>query len=937
MTSKRSRGSRIVRILVALLALLCLAGLGGAGAFYLAFVRDLPDLQDVADYRPSLASQVFDRNGRTIGVFHNERRQLTPFEEIPEHVILAFVAAEDDAFFEHTGIDYRSILRAAWVNLRAGGVEQGASTITQQMVKGLLLSPERKFRRKIREMILARRIEQRFTKEEILYLYLNQIYFGRGAYGIGEAARSYFGVGVADLSVAQAAQLAGLPKAPSRFSPFNDPARAESRRRYVLGRMLEEGYIDPETHAQAVAETPEFIESIGGEEFAAAAYFTEEVRRKLFDALGGDAVLEGGLRIETTLDIELQKAAVAAVRKGLEDLDHRQGYRGSVRKVATADIPAELEKLAIENELVEKEPEAPDAEEVAAEGEAEDESAAPEEPETPVQATEEPPAAEPPGAEEAVASAEEAPDPLVLFRERLEDERPLLGVVTAVEAEAELARVGFSPEISAVVELEDVTWARKADPDVPGEPVTKIDRVFRVGDVAHFQLLPASLPASQQGAPEPQEEATDAVEPVLRATLYQRPIVQGALLSLDVSNGDVLALVGGYDFSESEFDRVIQARRQPGSAFKPLTYGAALAYEDEQGFRRYTPASIIHDRPKVYEDRRTGFVWKPKNYGRRFYGPITLRKALAKSINNAAVHLCDDVGVDEVMAYAKRLGIDSPLERSLALALGTSGVSLLELTRAYAVFPAGGRRVVPRFIRRVIDRDGNVLFEDAALGVAMERLPDPDAEVEEMPEEEVAAAEIPAEAEAPAEGEEASEDPPQDPDQLISPEDAYLLTDMLMAVVNEGTGWRLKELGRRLGGKTGTTNDQADAWFMGFSPDIVTGVWVGHDESRFLGFGETGSRAAAPIWVDYMRVALEGRPMRDFPVPESIVFTRIDRETGLLATRNSTETLWQPFIAGSEPTETADTRRTTDEALRDLREDALTSDSAMRMMQMDSF
>jgi penicillin-binding protein 1A len=458
--------------------------------------------------------------------------------------------------------------------------------------------------------------------------------------------------------------------------------------------------------------------------------------------------------------------------------------------------------------------------------------------------------------------------------------------------------------------------------------VTKIDRVFRVGDVAHFQLLPAST-----------EETTEEAVPELRATLYQRPIVQGALLSVDVHGGDVLALVGGYDFSESEFDRVIQAQRQPGSAFKPLTYGAAIAYEDDQGFRRYTPASIIHDRPKVYEDRRTGFVWKPQNYGRKFYGPITLRKALAKSVNNAAVHLCDDVGVDAVMDYAKRLGIESPLERSLALALGTSGVSLLELTRAYAVFPSGGRRVVPHFIRRVIDRDGEVLFENAALGVAMERLPDPYAEVEEMVpvEEEVAVVEIAAPTEEPGDEEEVSEDPPEDPDQLISSEDAYLVTDMLMAVVNEGTGWRLKELGRRLGGKTGTTNDQADAWFMGFSPDIVTGVWVGHDESRFLGFGETGSRAAAPVWVDYMRVALEDRPRRDFPVPESIVFTRIDRETGLLAARNSVDTIWQPFISGSEPTETADTRRITDEALRDLREDSLNSDSAMRMMQMDSF
>jgi penicillin-binding protein 1A len=429
-------------------------------------------------------------------------------------------------------------------------------------------------------MILARRIEQRFTKEEILYLYLNQIYFGRGAYGIGEAARSYFGVDVADLTVAQAAQIAGLPKAPTRFSPFNDPERAESRRRYVLGRMHEEGYIDSDAYAEAVAQTPEFIESIGGEEFTAAAYFTEEVRRTLFDALGGDVVLEGGLQIETTLDVELQMAAVAAVRTGLEDLDRRQGYRGSVRKVATADIPAELEKLAVENELVEEEPEPPSEEELAAlEGAGDDAAAAAAEnaalegaaddaaapvPEVTARASEESPEADAAsdGSDEALASAEDAPDPLVLFQERLEDERPLLGVVTAVEGKAELARVGFSPEISAVVRLEDVTWARKANPDVPGEPVTKIGRVFRVGDVAHFQLLPAP-------PEETPEEATEEAVPELRATLYQRPIVQGALLSLDVHSGDVLALVGGYDFTESEFDRVIQARRQPGSAFKP--------------------------------------------------------------------------------------------------------------------------------------------------------------------------------------------------------------------------------------------------------------------------------------------------------------------------------------------------------------------------------
>jgi penicillin-binding protein 1A len=903
MTSQRSRRSRWMRILLAAAGLLFLGGAGALAGLYFVLLRDLPDLKSIDDYRPPLESQVFDRNGRPIGVYFVERRQLTPFASIPPHVVQAFVAAEDSTFFEHQGIDYKSILRAALVNLQAGGeTRQGGSTITQQMVKGLLLSPERTYRRKLREMILAHRIEQRFSKQEILYLYLNQIYFGHGAYGIGEAARIYFGKPVEALSVSEAAQLAGLPKAPSHYSPLYNPAEAERRRLYVLARMREDGYLDAATYTQAVQDRPVLADDSEADDFAAAAYFTEEVRRDLFDALGSDAVLKGGLRIETTLDLSLQKAAVAALRKGLEDLDRRQGFRGMLRHVAEAEIPSELERLAVENHL-----------DTAPAAAAETEAGSPEAP--PAESTH----AAAVVVEPAVEPSPEAA--LAALRARLPAEAPLVGVVTAVDTKTQSARVGFAPDAAAMVRLEDVRWARKADTDAAPRAVDKIERIFQVGDVARFQVLPApskALPIDAVGHGQ------------LLVSLYQHPQVQGALLSFAVPSGQVLAMVGGYDFAESQFNRVTQARRQPGSAFKPMIYGAAFSLDDADGHPRYTPASIIHDRPKIYVDEASGFVWRPENYGRKFYGPITLRTALAKSVNNAAVHLCDQVGVDRVIEYARRLGIRSPLERSLALALGSSEVTLLELTRAYAVFPAGGRRVVPRFIRRVLSRDGEVLLENGMLGEAPEPQPgDSAAQVaSESPE---AAPQIPTSAEG------AGAQTAGDPDQLIPAEDAYLMVDMLRAVVLEGTGWRLRKLARPLAGKTGTTNDQADAWFVGFSPEIATGVWVGHDESHFLGWGETGSRAAAPIWVDYMREALAGIPRRDFDTPDSILFTRIDRQTGLLASSSSRETLFQAFIAGTEPTESAERVRNNSDALRDLREDSLSNDDADRAMELDGF
>lgn len=832
--------SRLVRILLSAAGLLVVTGLGTALGFYLAFLRDLPDLHSLDDYHPRLASRVFDRNGAPIGEFYVERRRITPYEQVPDHVVRAFVAGEDSTFFEHSGIDFVSILRAAWVNLLAGGeIRQGGSTITQQMVKGLLLTPERNIRRKIREMILARDIERHFSKQEILYLYLNQIYFGHGAYGIGEAARAYFDKDVTELSVSEGAQLAGLPKAPSRYSPYANPEQAEQRRVYVLERMRAEGFLDETTFAAAVAEVPVLREPDVQQNFAAAAYFTEEVRRHLFEALGGATVLGGGLVIETTLDIELQRAADAAVRLGLRNLSKRQGYRGPLRRVTEAEIPAELERLAATNQI----------------------------------AVVEEDTAEAPAAEGALVG-----------------EGPFEGVVTAVEPNHKLARVAFAPDVEGFVRLSDVSWARPPDPSKAPRRVREIEKIFRVGDVAYFFRRQLS---AQAGDPE------DA----LRVTLFQEPVVEGALLSIDVHEQEVLALVGGYDFGRSQFNRVTQARRQPGSAFKPFIYGAAI----EKG---YTPATIVFDRPVVYTDEESGFVWRPRNYGRTFFGPITLRDALARSVNNATVHLFRDVGVDYVISYARHLGIESPLNRDLSLALGSSGLSLLELTRAYATFPAHGRRVEPVYIRRVTDRNGEVLLENVPLG-------HPPAENGDAP----VLAPVATSAETDPTDLTAPDAPPEG--EVITPENAYLVADLLRAVVADpdGTGWRLRALGRPLAGKTGTTNDQADAWFLGFSPDIATGVWVGHDESHFLGWGETGSRAAAPIWVAYMKAALAKRRVRDFPVPEPIVFARIDRKTGLLADESSRNTVFQSFLADTVPTETSGKAQNLDEGRRLLRMD----------------
>lgn len=851
---------------------LVLAGAGGYW-FYNEFLSNLPDLRRVEDYRPALTSVVLDRKGRLIAEFHEERRRLVPIGEIPEATKLAFVAAEDKSFFEHKGLDYSSIVRAAVANLMGGGIKQGASTITQQTVKSLLLTPERTFRRKIREMVLARRIEDFFTKDEILYLYVNQIYFGHGAWGIGQAARDYFGKPVKDLSISESALLAGLPQRPSDYSPYRNPQSAERRRLYVLGRMFKDGFIEEASYNEAVAHPPLIRRHPDEEGLGDAGHFTEFVRRHLFDALGGESVLRGGLIVETTLDLELQRAAVEALQSGLEAHDHRQGYRGPLRRVEPEALADEIVRLGELNG------DALLADEHRADEHGAGENGAGEN-----------------GTDEREANAhgvdEEAPAAGFSPSPRIPWDTPLVGAVIATDPETQTARVSFAPEVEGLVDLKDVKWAREPDPAKRPRSVRAIDKVLKAGDIARFVRLedrPDDAPGGN----------------LARLGLFQPPIVEGALLSIENGTGDVLAMVGGYDYESSEFNRATQAHRQPGSAFKPFIYGAAL----EKG---YTPVSEVVDRPVVYTDPVSGFVWAPRNYGRHFYGPMPLRNALKKSVNNATVHLFRDLGVDFVIDYASRFGIRSPLERDLSLALGSSSMTLLELTTAYSVFPNKGRLIAPRFIRRVSRRNGTVLLEDVLLGDPGKGSAGDELEIAQAGASEPAAPGLEAEGTS-------SEGPG---DRVISEASAYLMSDLLSAVVQEGTGRGLRRLGRPLAGKTGTTNEQGDAWFMGFSPDLTTGVWVGHDDNRLLGFGETGAGAALPVWRDFMRVALADLEIRDFEVPaELIVFERIDRDTGLLADSNTQNAYFQPFLEGTEPRQSVSEQQSASDSRRALRDD----------------
>jgi penicillin-binding protein 1A len=720
------------------------AAILGIGGWVGYLAHDLPDLEGLDAYAPSSITRIYDMHGQLIGEYYSERRVYVPIERIPRHLIQAVLSVEDTRFYDHFGIDPVRIAGAVWANLTKGGLREGGSTITQQLARTLFLSREKTFTRKIKEALLSLKMERALTKDRILELYLNEIYLGNGAYGVQAAAQAYFGKDVEDLNLPEAAYMAGLPKAPSRYTPYTDPQGAKRRQGVVLRRMVDAGAIDWAEYQAAYAADLTFKRPHVAERDA--PYFLEEVRQHLAQAYGTDAVYQGGLAVYTTLDATMQEAAERAVKGGLRKLDKRQGWRGIVGHLA----PMEIDRL--------------------------------------------------------LSTAPKARIRTELVRGPIYE-----GVVLDVAPEGVTVLVeGHQGRIAAA----DMAWARRrlTGPDVikdlevqrTFDPVRYLSR----GDVVHVGIK-SILP--------------------LAFTLEQIPKVQAALVALDPETGEVRAMVGGYDFGISQFNRALSARRQSGSAFKPVVYGAAF----DQGF---SPASVVMDTPLVFHDPSNGHVWKPENYEMKFYGAIPLREALVHSRNVATIKLLQKVGVKGVHTFARRLGITSPLANDLSLGLGSSSLGVTELTRAYAVFASGGMRVEPYMIRRVTDRNGEV-FEAAEPSV----------------------------------------------ERVISEDTAYLVVNVLEDVIRRGTGRQARVLKAHLGGKTGTTNNFTDAWFVGASPALAVGVWVGMDDHTSLGNKETGARAALPIWIEFMKTALAQVPDTPFNIPRGIVYARVDPKTGLLA------------------------------------------------------
>lgn len=752
----------------AIFVVCAVTGMGATAVGYYYFTRDLPVITTLSDYNPPVVTTFYSEDGRKIAEFFDERRFVIELSQMPDHLVNAFIAAEDARYYEHDGIDLYGIARAFLKNIEAGAIVQGGSTITQQVAKSFFLTPERSYTRKIKEAILAYRIDRYFEKDEILYLYLNQIYLGSSAYGVEAAARRYFGKPAKELTLAESALLAGLPSAPSRYSPKNNPDRAKTRQIYVLNRMAAHELITGEELKEAI-EQPVEIKPRENLFREMTPHYAEHVRRIVENRYGREMLYQGGLKVYTNVDIEKQEAAKKALRKGLRALDKRRGYRGPVNHLDKK----ETEQFA------------------------------------------------------ALLRQEQAFDPL-------EKGRITKGVVVNVDDSKKLVSVRMGDETGTIA-LEDMKWARPVDPDVPyGRSfVQRPGDVLRVGDVIEIRI---------------KKEKSDK-DDTWKLALEQKPEVQAALLSMEPGSGSVKAMIGGRDFSQSQFNRAYQARRQPGSAFKPIIYAAAID-------RGYTPATTIADTPVVYEDIERDFTWKPRNYDETFHGYTLFRDGLIHSRNVITVKILQDIGIPYLVEYSEKLGIHSHLERDLSLALGSSGVSLLELTGAYSVFANQGERVEPQFINRIEDRNGNVIFIGDSSG-----------------------------------------------ERVISRSTAYIMTHLMEQVIQEGTGWRLKALNRPAAGKTGTTNQLVDAWFMGYTPDCVTGVWVGLDNQGSLGAGETGSRSAAPIWLDYMQDVLADKPRQFFPVPDSVVFAQIDADTGLLPVGESRRVISECFKEGTVPTE----------------------------------
>jgi penicillin-binding protein 1A len=785
-------------------------GLGVVGVLTLAVIvlvtlPTLPPVHELTDAELKVPLRVYTEDGDLIAEFGEEKRIPVKIEAVPPRLIQAIISAEDHNFYEHHGVDFLGVVRAAWHNFRTKSNAQGASTITMQVARNFFLSPEKTYTRKFKELLLALRIERELTKEQILELYINKIFLGHRAYGFAAAAQVYYGTKLDKLTLPQIAMLAGLPKAPSRDNPISNPENAVERRNYVLRHMQSLGYIDQatldETKASSLTASRHSVSYT-----IEAPYVAEMVRQYMFQTYDEKAYANG-FHVYTTLRSKNQQAANRALRDALLDYDERHGYRGGAAHVALGETP-DLDRLD----------------------------------------------------------------------DVLKDYRIVGGLLPGIVTEVgeRSASVYTQDGIVAKVDWDGLSWARRyIDENTVGAKPKKAGDILRRGDVVYLKSLNDSLPG-ESGA---------------QWRLAQIPDVSGALVSLRPSDGAVLALVGGFDFYRSNFNRVTQAERQPGSSLKPFIYTAAL----EKGF---TAASTVSGAPIVVEDANLEDEWRPENYSRRFYGPTRLRKALALSLNLVSIRLLRAIGPTYAADYLTRFGFDADkLPHNLSLALGNASATPLQMAAAYSVLANGGFRVQPYFIKRIEDGQ-HVLLEEAHPAVACPTC-DPTTEGEQST---APAAAVPTSTTTSREEKPGTMTAPR----VLSPQIDFIMDSMLRDVVQEGTARRAKVLKRDdLAGKTGTTDEYRDAWFNGFGNNVVATAWVGFDQVASLGHGEAGSRAALPMWIDYMRVALDGVPEQSLEPPEGIVTAYVDSETGEPTSWLELNAIKEYFVKGTEGAATA--------------------------------
>jgi penicillin-binding protein 1A len=761
-------------------------GVAGAVALYLGSVtKDLPDYEVLNSYAPPVTTRMHAGNGALIAEYARERRLYLPIQAIPDRVKAAFLSAEDKNFYQHPGVDVTGLFRAIAVNLQnmgSGRRPVGASTITQQVAKNFLLSSDQTIDRKVKEAILSFRIEQAYSKDRILELYLNEIFFGLNSYGIAGAALTYFDKSVTELTIAETAYLAALPKGPSNYHPFRRAEAAIERRNWVIDRMVENGYITQSDGAEAKTQPLGVTPRHRGSYLFASEYFSEEVRRQIIERYGDNALYEGGLSVRTSLDPRIQVAARKALQHGLLTYDERRGFHGAVKTIEIGgDWGVELAKI------------------------------------------------------DAFSDVPEWKLAVVLA---VDDGGADIGLQPSKDAAGKVVE----ERVTGRIEAKAMTWAyrsAKGDRKTAKSPAG----VFTVGDVVYV---------------EPTEGGT--------YRLRQPPKVQGGLVAMDPHTGRVLAMVGGFSYGQSEFNRATQAMRQPGSSFKPFVYAAAL----DNG---YTPASVIMDAP--IEIVAGGQVWRPQNYGGGAAGPSTLRLGIERSRNLMTVRLANDMGMNLVAEYAERFGIYDKMYPVLSMSLGSGETTVLRMVSAYAVLANGGKQIKPSLIDRIQDRYGKTIFRH-----------------EERTCENCNAADW------------ENQDEPtlvDNREQVLDPMTAYQITSMMEGVVTRGTAAGKIKLDRPTAGKTGTTNDEKDAWFVGYTPDLVAGLYIGFDSPAPLGRGATGGSLSAPIFNEFMTAALEGTRPTKFIVPEGMQFIAVNRKTGMQANEGEPDTIMEAFKPGTGP------------------------------------